>query len=87
MANNSLRPHDFDVGWICAVRTEYVVAYKLLDGKYPALPISFTHDNNTYTLGRMHQNNIVIACLPNGKYSLMSAASVAKNMLRSFPSI
>ena len=30
---------------------------------------------------------VVIACLPIGKYGLTSAASVAKDMLRSFPSI
>lgn len=83
----SSRPEDFHVGWICAVQTEYVVACELLDEEYPALPASSVHDNNAYTFGRMSQHNVVIACLPKGKYGLTSAASVAKDMLRSFPSI
>ena len=29
----------------------------------------------------------MVACLPKGKYGLTSVASVAKDMLRSFPSI
>jgi nucleoside phosphorylase len=86
MANNQ-QPDDFHVGWICAVQTEYVVACELLDEEYLALPYNSLHDNNTYTFGRMSQHNIVIACLPKGKYGLTSAASVAKDMLRSFPSI
>jgi hypothetical protein len=45
------------------------------------------HDNNTYTFGRIGHHNIVIACLPKGKYGLTSAASVARDMLRSFTSI
>jgi nucleoside phosphorylase len=69
------------------VQTEYVVACELLDEEYPALPASSAYDNNAYTFGRMSQHNVVIACLPKGKYGLTSAASVAKDMLRSFPSI
>jgi nucleoside phosphorylase len=87
MTNNLLRPEDFYVGWICAVQTEYVVACELLDEEYPLPPITSAHDDNTYTFGRMKQHNIVIACLPKGKYGLTSAASVAKDMLRSFASI
>ena len=86
MAKN-LRPEDFHVGWICAVQTEYVVACELLDEEFLALPVNSVHDNNTYTFGRLSQHNVVIACLPKGKYGLTSAASVAKDMLRSFPSI
>jgi nucleoside phosphorylase len=37
-----------------------------------------------YTLGRIGDHNVVIACLPKGRYGLTSAASVAKDMLRSF---
>lgn len=87
MATDLLRPEDFHVAWICAVQIEYVVACELLDEEYTALPASSAHDNNTYTFGRMSQHNVVIACLPKGKYGLTSAASVAKDMLRSFPSI
>src|SRR5271156_5840939 len=78
------KPH---VGWICAVQTEYVVACEILDEEYPPLPISYPYDDNIYTFGRIGHHSVVIACLPKGKYGLTSAASVAKDMLRSFPSI
>jgi len=81
------KPQDYHVGWICAVQTEYVVACEFLDEEYPLLPASSLHDDNIYTFGRMGHHNVVIACLPKGKYGLTSAASVAKDMLRSFPSI
>ncbi|KIW64874.1 hypothetical protein PV04_07178 [Phialophora macrospora] len=87
MSQNRLRPADVHVGWICAVQTEYVVACELLDEEYPPLASTSQHDNNTYTFGRMNKHNVVIACLPKGKYGISSAASVAKDMRRSFPSI
>jgi nucleoside phosphorylase len=81
------KPQDYQVGWICAVQTEYVVACEFLDEEYPTLPASSPHDSNSYTYGRIGGHNVVIACLPKGKYGTTSAASVAKDMLRSFPSI
>jgi nucleoside phosphorylase len=79
-------PQNYHVGWICAVQT-YVVACEILDEEYSTLLASLPHDNNTYTFGRIGDHKVVIACLPKGKYGLTSAASVAKDMLRSFPSI
>ena len=35
----------------------------------------------------MRQHNVVIACLPKGKDGLTSAALMAKDMRRSFPSV
>jgi len=78
---------DYTIGWICAVLIEYVVACELLDEEHPSLPNISSHDNNTYTLGRIGDHNIVIASLPKGKYGTTSAANVAKDMLRSFESI
>jgi nucleoside phosphorylase len=75
------------VGWICAVQTEYVVACEILDEEYSTQPNSLPHDDNIYTFGRIGHHNVVIACLPKGKYGLTSAASVARDMRRSFPSI
>ena len=72
------------MGWICAVETEYAVACELLDEEHPLLPIDSPHDGNTYTLGRIGVHNVVIACLPKGRYGTASAASVAKDMQRSF---
>src|SRR5271156_2463104 len=78
---------DYHVGWICAVHTEYVVACELLDEEYPPVPLGPHHDNNTYMLGQISGHNVVIACLPKGKYGLTSAASVARDMRHDFPSM
>ncbi len=75
------------MGWICAVQTEFVTAWELLDEEHPLLPTDSPHDDNAYTLGRTGDHYIVIACLPKGRYGIASAASVAKDMLRSFESI
>ncbi|KAL6797362.1 purine and uridine phosphorylase [Trichoderma sp. SZMC 28013] len=44
-------------------------------------------DNNIYTLGKMGNHNIVIAILPAGELGTSVAASVARDMLRSFPNV
>ncbi|KAK3167779.1 hypothetical protein OEA41_004225 [Lepraria neglecta] len=82
-----MRRQDYTVGWICAVQTEYVAACELLDEEHPSLPTDSPHDDNAYTLGRIGDHHILIACLPKGRYGIASAASVAKDMLRSFESI
>ena len=82
-----MRRQDYTVGWICAVQTEYVAACELLDEEHPCLPAYSTHDNNAYTLGRISNHYIVIACLPKGRYGIASAAGVAKDMRRSFESV
>src|SRR5271155_3004567 len=87
MSTPPLRPQDYQVGWICAVQTEYVVACELLDEEHPSQPRSSPHDNNAYTFGRIGHHNVVIACLPRGRYGITSAASVARDMLHSFPSM
>jgi nucleoside phosphorylase len=42
---------------------------------------------NNYTLGKDEKHNVVIAVLPNGEYGTSSAASVARDMLHSFPNV
>ncbi|KAI2770768.1 nucleoside phosphorylase domain-containing protein [Daldinia loculata] len=44
-------------------------------------------DDEFEVLGRIHQHNVVIGCLPHGRYGISSAAIVAKDMIRSFPSL
>jgi nucleoside phosphorylase len=41
-------------------------------------------DDNNYVLGRVHEHNVVIACLPAGVYGTVSAARVARDMVRTF---
>jgi nucleoside phosphorylase len=45
------------------------------------------NDNNNYTLGKVGRHNVVIAVLPNIEYGISSAASVARDMLHSFPNV
>jgi hypothetical protein len=59
-----MKAEDYTVGWICAVQTEYVVACELLDEEHPLLPTLSLDDENAYTLGRIGDHNVVIACLP-----------------------
>jgi hypothetical protein len=81
-------PNDYTVGWICAIEPEYLAAQLCLDETHPNLKYRPSpNDTNTYTLGKVSDHNVVIACLPDGSYGTSSAANVATNMLRSFPNV
>ncbi|KAG7418682.1 Ankyrin repeat domain-containing protein 50 [Fusarium oxysporum f. sp. raphani] len=80
-------PHNYIVGWICALRTEYVAAQMFLDERHEPPEFVSTNDNNNYTLGKIGKHNVAIAVLPHGEYGTSSAASVARDMLHSFPNI
>jgi hypothetical protein len=45
------------------------------------------NDNNIYTLRRVGKHNVIIAVLPDGEYGIAAAASVARDMLHSFPNL
>ena len=77
----------YTVGWICAVHTEYVAAQAFLDKEHGRPEELSPNDNNDYTLGEIGGHNVVIAVLPDGEYGISSAASVARDMLHSFPNI
>lgn len=84
-AEQRLPSHDdYTIGWVCALPLELGAARGMLDEEHEILP-SRPGDSNTYTLGRICRHNIVLACLPN--YGTARAATVASNMLRSFPNI
>ena len=57
-----------------------------MDIIHPSLPRPPT-DQNTYILGNIGDYNIVIAYLPSGVYSIVSAAIVTIQLLSSFYSI
>ncbi|KAL7935487.1 ankyrin repeat-containing domain protein [Trichoderma chlorosporum] len=80
-------PHDYTVGWICAIPAEYVAARAFLDEEHEGPDQVSENDNNDYTLGKIGKHSIVIAVLPHGEYGLASAASVARDMLHSFPNV
>ncbi|EXL39659.1 hypothetical protein FOCG_17746 [Fusarium oxysporum f. sp. radicis-lycopersici 26381] len=80
-------PQKYTVGWICAVTTEFVAARAFFDEKHDQLETIADNDNNNYALGRIGKHNVVMAVLPKSEYGTTSAATVARDMLRSFPNI
>lgn len=77
---------DYTVGWISALDFELSAAQALLDDEHEDL-IALPGDKNTYSLGRMGNHNVVIACLPQGNIGTTPAAIVAADLLRSFPNV
>jgi hypothetical protein len=57
--------NEYTVGWICALETELAASQAMLDEDHPDLPQA-ENDTNTYTLARIGQHNVVLACLPSG---------------------
>jgi len=80
-------PDNYTVGWICAIKTEYVAAQSFLDEEHERPESVSTNDNNDYTLGKVGKHNVVIAVLPEGEYGISSAAAVARDMLHSFSNV
>ena len=78
--------NDYTVGWICALGIELAASQAMLDEVYPDL-LQDEKDSNTYTLGRIGQHNVALACLPSGTAGADAAATAAKDLLRSFPKI
>jgi nucleoside phosphorylase len=58
----------------------------MLDEEHQGFPQE-TDDSNNYTLGRIGEHNVVIACLPAGQTGTNSTASVAMQMKSSFNAI
>ncbi|KAE8553411.1 hypothetical protein EYB25_004793 [Talaromyces marneffei] len=88
MAGRQYAHEDYTIGWICALpKTELVAAAAMLDEEHPILPAADPQDANAYLLGRIGDHNVVIACLPAETTGKVSAATVATDMIRSFPSI
>lgn len=80
-------PCDYLVGWICATWTEYVAAQAALDKEHEQPEHLSPNDSNDYSLGIIGNHNVAIACSPYSEYKTTSAATVATNMLQSFPNI
>ena len=74
--------NDYTVGWICALDVELAASQAMLDEEHPDLPQG-ENDTNTYTLGRIGQHNVVLACLPSGTAGISAAATAARDLLRS----
>jgi len=81
-----LPPQDYTVGWVCALPIELAAAAGMLDEEHQHLPQD-ANDTNLYTLGRIGEHNIVIACLPAGQMGTNSAVAAAVQMKSRFTSI
>ncbi|KAH0443511.1 kinesin [Colletotrichum camelliae] len=80
-------PRIYTVGWICAVTAEVVAARAFLDEEHAGPRQTSENDNNSYILGKIGSHNVVIAALPDSQYGTTSAATVARDMLHSFPKV
>jgi nucleoside phosphorylase len=56
----------------------------MLDEEHGSIAKKDIHDHNTYFGGRIQGHNVVIACLPAGVDGVSAAATVAKDMSRTF---
>src|SRR5215469_7694619 len=86
MTSEHLSHHDYTVGWVCALPKELIAAAAMLDETHPDLPRP-SNDHNAYTLGRISGHHVVLACLPKGEIGNNNAATVATQMIATFPSI
>ncbi|CAG7561893.1 unnamed protein product [Fusarium equiseti] len=85
--HHEITPDKYTVGWVCALPLEMAAAKGMLDKVHPNPTEQDPSDHNTYLLGKACGHNVVVACLPAGIYGTISAATVAKDMLRTFKSI
>lgn len=80
------RLEDYTVGWICALPIELSMAIGMLDGNHASLAQP-SNDSNNYTLGRIGEHNVAIACLPTGLNGTNSVASSAARIQQTFRSM
>lgn len=84
MSPAMLSHKDYTVAWICALPLEMAAATAMLDEIHPKLSQPPT-DHNSYTLGKIGNRNVVVACLPSGVYGKISAAIVLAHLLPTYP--
>ncbi|CVK99036.1 related to nucleoside phosphorylase [Fusarium proliferatum] len=83
-------PSSYTVGWVCALSTEFTAAQEQFDEEYEpheSPEHREANDSNVYSFGKIKGHMVVVAVMPNGQYGTASAATVAKDMVRSFRNI
>ncbi|GIC89471.1 uncharacterized protein Aud_005886 [Aspergillus udagawae] len=79
--------HDaYTVALLTPLEIELSAVRYMLDEEHQPLP-SAHGDPNNYVLGRLCQHNVIIASLPAGYQGTISAAVVARDLARTFPSV
>ena len=71
-------------GVVCALPEEMSAAIAILDERHKPIICQDKRDPNNYVLGRIHEHNVVIACLSAGIYNTNAAARVSRDMLKTF---
>lgn len=80
----SLPIEQYQLGVVCALPCEMAAAIATLYERHQPVIGQDIRDLNNYVLGRVHEHNVVIACLPSGICGTNAAARVARDMLRTF---
>ncbi|CEL06479.1 hypothetical protein ASPCAL09656 [Aspergillus calidoustus] len=86
MEKRRLPPESYTLGWVCALPLELQTARAMLDEEHQD-PKYDPHETSVYTLGRIGLHNIVIVCLPAGRYGTVAASTCASQMMEKFRSI
>ncbi len=84
--STSFSHRDYTVGIVCALAIERAAVIRLLDESHPKLSRK-KHDDGAYAYGQLGNHKVVIASLPSGVPGIGAAATVGKDLQRTFPSI
>ena len=79
-------PYNYKFGWLCALTLEFEASKEFLDEVHPTPARLAPYDDNRYALGRIGQQNVVIAAPPQD-YGFGTACLMALNMRQSFPNV
>jgi Phosphorylase superfamily len=79
----TLLHQEYTVGWVCALPIELAASKAVLDEEHTPPP-GRPGDENSYTVGRIGEHNVVMTCLPIGVIGTASAARAAASMLGTF---
>ncbi|KAI1620375.1 putative ankyrin repeat-containing protein [Exophiala viscosa] len=80
----ALSRDDYHIGLVFALPKELAAGKAMLDEEHRMIHGQDPQDGNSYSLGRVHEHNVVLACLPVSVDGTTAAAAVAVNMLRTF---
>ncbi|KAL4932433.1 nucleoside phosphorylase domain-containing protein [Aspergillus undulatus] len=79
---------EFTIGWICMRQLELVAAREMFNEVYGKSPRTrVPHDENSYELGQIGRNKVVMAYAPNRDPSMDTARRISAQMKATFPSI
>lgn len=78
----------YKIGWLCALPTPELQASRMMfDGDEHAKPLTDHGTTSQFVFGEICGHNIVMGCLPSGRYGECSAAAVAADMRSAFTSL